>query len=199
MLTSTSRALTASFADAWDATGPQHTVIRRDLHADQLPHLPTNAMHWAARLRTADEVVPPEAEALQQKLIDEVVAADVVLIGAPMYNWAVPSTLKAWIDYVHVPGVTTPFDGPTQPLAGKPAIVVSSRGDQYGDGTANVDHELPALQQVLGAALGMTVTFVIAELTLAPRIPAMAPLLDKSKESYASAREQLAELVRTLA
>jgi FMN-dependent NADH-azoreductase len=197
---SVSRALTARFAAAWVANGPEHLVVRRDLHADPLPHLPSSVLHWAPHLREPGESAPAEAEELQRTLIEEVRAADVLVIGAPMYNWSLPSSLKAWIDYLHVPGTTSPFDQPTQPFAGKPVVVVSSRGDQYGPGTANegVDHALPALQQVLGVALGMTVTMVTAELTLAGRIPAMAPLIDKAEASLDEAQQTLDALAVSL-
>jgi FMN-dependent NADH-azoreductase len=193
---STSRALTAHFADVWHARGPEYTVVRRDLHRDPLPHLPTNALHWAPRLRVAGEVADPAAEGLQKALIDEVLAADAIVIGAPMYQWTVPSTLKAWLDYLHVPGVTNTYDVPTQPFKGKPAIVVCSRGDSYGADTANagLDYVTPVLTQVLGVALGMNVSFVVAELTLAQRIPAMAEFIDAQKASYASAVEALTAL-----
>ena len=49
--------------------------------------------------------------------------ADAVVIGAPMYNWGIPSTLKAWLDHICVLGTTMPIDGPTQPFAGKPVVV----------------------------------------------------------------------------
>jgi FMN-dependent NADH-azoreductase len=193
---STSRALTEHFADTWRARGPEYTVVRRDLHRDPLPHLPTNALHWPPRLRVDGEVADPQAEDLQKTLIAEVTAADAVVIGAPMYQWTVPSTLKAWLDYLHVPGVTTPFDEPTQPFAGKPVVVVCSRGDRYGAGTPNagLDYVTPVLTQVLGAALGMRVAFVVAELTLAQRIPAMAEFVDAQKTSYAKALEDLTAL-----
>ena len=83
---STSRALTEHFADAWRARGSEYTVVRRDLHRDPLPHLPTNALHWAPRLRLAGEVPDPRAEELQQTLIAETLAADAIVIGAPMYH-----------------------------------------------------------------------------------------------------------------
>jgi hypothetical protein len=72
---SRSRALTAAFADAWRARGPEYTVVRRDLHVDQLPHLESSALHWAAADRTAEETVAPEAEALRQQVIDELLIA----------------------------------------------------------------------------------------------------------------------------
>ncbi|WP_186630002.1 FMN-dependent NADH-azoreductase [Rhodococcus sp. BP22] len=197
---SVSRAVTAHFSDVWHEQSPDHSVIHRDLHRDPLPHLPTSAMHWAPHLRTPDEVVGSDAEALQKTLIDEVVSADVVVIGAPMYNWSVPSTLKAWIDYVHVPGVTVPFDGPTRPLEGKPVVVVSSRGNEYGAGTPDfgTDHAVPLLQQVLGAALGMDLFVVVVDLTLATRVPAMAPLVARSRDSLDTAWVTVADLAARL-
>lgn len=104
---SVSRVLTRRFCQGWSAVGPDHQVVHRDLHTDPLPHLPTHALHWAPRLRTADETVTDDAQQLQDTLIAEVDTADVVVIGAPLYNWSIPSTLKAWIDYLHVPGTTT--------------------------------------------------------------------------------------------
>jgi len=194
---SVSRSLTARFAAGWSALSPGHDIVRRDLHADMLPHLPTNVLHWAPHLRTETETVPADAEDLQNRLIAELQAADVVLIGAPMYNWSVPSTLKAWIDYIHVPGTTTPFDTATQPFAGKPAVVVSSRGGQYGPGTPDEadDHQVPGLQRVLRVALGMEVHLVIADLTLAPRVAALAPLVAEGAERMARAEATIDELV----
>ncbi len=197
---SVSRELTARFAAAWSALGPAHVVVRRDLHSDPLPHLPTNALHWAPRLRRPGQSVPPEAEALQDRLIQELISADAVVIGAPMYNWSMPSTLKAWVDYVQVGGTTSPFDEPTQPLAGTPVVIVSSRGGQYGPGSGNegTEHGVPALQQALGGALGMQVTVVIAELTLAPTVEAMAPLRDRADANLQQARSSIDELAARL-
>jgi FMN-dependent NADH-azoreductase len=196
LLHSTSRSLTEHFADTWRARGAEYTAVRRDLHRDPLPHLPTNALHWAPRLRAAGEVADPRAEELQQALIAEVLAADALVIGAPMYQWTVPSTLKAWLDYLHVPGVTAPYDEPTLPFAGKPVVVVCSRGDRYGAGTPNagLDFVTPVLTQVLGAALGMDVTFVVAELTLAQRIPAMGEFIAEHRTGLAKAQAELEAL-----
>jgi FMN-dependent NADH-azoreductase len=199
-VSSVSRAVTAHFSDTWHSLGADHSVIYRDLHRNPPPHLPTSALHWAPHLRTSDEVAPPEAEALQKELIDELVSADVLLVGAPMYHWSVPSTLKAWIDYIHVPGITVPFDAPTRPLEGKPVVVVSSRGDQYGPGTPEfgADHTVPQLQQVLGKALGMEVFIVTVDLTLASRVPAMAALTPQAEASLADARSAVSDLATRL-
>lgn len=197
---SVSRAVTGQFSDVWHAIGPDHSVIYRDLHRDAPPHLPTSALHWAPHLRTANEVASPAAEALQKELIDELVSADVVLIGAPMYNWSIPSTLKAWIDYVHVPGITVPFDSDTAPLVGKPVVVVTSRGNDYTPGTdnASADHTTAQLRQVLGVALGMEVHFVPVDLTLAERVPALAPQIPKAQANLEAAFSAVDDLALRL-
>lgn len=169
---SITRKMTARFAGSWAHKANGH-IIRRDLHTDTLPHLPTSALHWAPHLRPADATVPAEAAALQRILIDEVIASDVLVLGAPMYNWSMPSTLKAWLEYIHVAGLTSPYDGRTQPFAGKPIVVVSSRGDRYGPPVFDVDYEIPALRQVLGAALGMRVSVVTVKRTQSARVPAL--------------------------
>ncbi|MBT0773088.1 NAD(P)H-dependent oxidoreductase [Kineosporia sp. J2-2] len=194
---SVSRALTARFATAWTGISTDHLVVRRDLHLDQLPHLPTDALHWAPRLRRPGDLVPADAEQLQQVLISELLNADVVLIGAPMYNWAVPSTLKAWIDYVHVGGVTSTIDEPTQPLAGKPVVVVSSRGGSYGPGDP-VDHQVPSIVQALGTSMGMDVSTVTADLTLAGRLPALSGLTGRAEQERERAAQELDALAERL-
>lgn len=195
--TSVSRALTGLFAETWRGLGDDHTVVRRDLHREPLPHLTDAGLHYAARLRVDGEAPDAAAEKLQAELIAEVAAADVVVIGAPMYNWSLPSTLKAWIDYIHVLGTTVPFDNPDRPFAGKPVVIVSSRGNTYAPGTPGegTDHTVPPLQQVLGVSLGMAVEVVTAELTLADRLAPLAPLAGQAKESRSAAEES----VRTLA
>lgn len=195
---SVSRSLTGRFASGWSAISPQHRVVRRDLHVDQLPHLPAIGLHWAPHLRTPTETVPAAAAELQELLIAELIAADVLVIGAPMYNWSVPSTLKAWIDYIHVPGTTAPFEDATAPLRGKPVVIVSSRGAGYGPGTGNTDHEIPALQQLFGSALGMEVFVVIAELTLAGRVPALAESTGRAAAGLDAARAGIDSLALQL-
>jgi len=197
---STSRDLTALFAAQWSEISPSHTTVTLDLHRDPLPHLADAALHYAPRLRVDGESPDADAEALQARVIEQLAAADVVVIGAPMYNWSIPSTLKAWIDYVHVLGTTVPFDTRTQPMAGKPVVIVSSRGNTYAPGSGNEanDHTVPPLVQVLGVSMGMDVSVITAELTLAQRIPAMAPLIEQGEASLRAARESLVELARSL-
>ncbi|MCM3924617.1 NAD(P)H-dependent oxidoreductase [Frankia sp. AiPs1] len=197
---STTRALTRTFADTWQGLGPQHTVTYRDLHVDPPPHLSDAALHWAPRLRRPGETPDPAAAATQELLLAELLAADVLVVGAPMYNWSIPSTLKAWIDQVHVLGVTAPFDTREQPLAGRPAVVVSARGAQYGPGspTAGWDHAVPPVELVLGRSLGMAVTVVSTDATLAFRVPAMAELRTTAKAELDAAHRSVIELATRL-
>jgi FMN-dependent NADH-azoreductase len=198
---SRSRAITAAFAAAWRSLGDDHTVTRRDLHADPLPHLADAALHWPPRLRPAGASPDPAAEALQQELIAELVASDVVLVGAPLYNYTVPSTLKAWIDNVHLPSVTAPLDGDDQqPMAGRPAVVVTSRGGAYDAGTptAGWDHAVPVLQQVLGGALGMAVEVITTDLTLSELLAMPAEARERSEQELASALTAAGDAARRL-
>ena len=104
---SRSREITATFADAWRARGPEYSVTYRDLHRDPLPHLADAVLHWPPRLRpegaaSADPATLAAAEAMQDELVGELLGADVLLVGAPLYNYSVPSSLKTWIDHVHI-------------------------------------------------------------------------------------------------
>ncbi|MCZ2827539.1 NAD(P)H-dependent oxidoreductase [Modestobacter sp. VKM Ac-2986] len=198
---SSSREVTAAFLRGWRGRGPGFTVTSHDLHADPPPHLPDAALHWAPRLRTAGEVVDPAAEARQRHYLDELMAADVLLVGAPMYNWSLPSTLKAWIDHVHVLGTTVPFgDYEARPLAGRSAVVVSSRGASYdAEGEqASWDHTVPPLELVLGRSFGMTVSVITLQLTLADRVPAMADLRGRAAAEADAARSYAEELAERI-
>jgi FMN-dependent NADH-azoreductase len=187
---SRSRAVTAAFADAWRGRGPAFTVTARDLHAHPVPHLTDAASHWAPRLRRPDAAPPAAEAALQQELLDELLAADVLLVGAPMYNYSLPSTLKAWIDHIHVPGVTAPFDTTDRPMAGRTAVVVTSRGAVYDPGTPAEawDHTVPPLRLVLGDALGMHVAVIAVSRTLSDFVPALADQAEAAAAELASAQ-----------
>ena len=150
---SASRELTAAIVAAWQAVHPRGTVAYRDLAANPLPHLD------GAALGKVDPVAAAEAEHVMQEFL----AADVSVVGAPMYNFSIPSQLKAWIDRVAVAGRTFRYtaDGPKGLVGGKKVIVASTRGGMHS-GTA-ADFVEPYLRQVFGF-LGITdIEFVTAE------------------------------------
>jgi FMN-dependent NADH-azoreductase len=106
------------------------------------------------------------ARALSDTLIGELEAADVIVIGAPMYNFGIPSTLKAWFDHVLRAGRTFRYSeaGPEGLVKGKRAIIVEARGGFYSDGPARVmDFQEPYLRTLLGFIGIADVTFVRAE------------------------------------
>ncbi|GAA4189792.1 NAD(P)H-dependent oxidoreductase [Gryllotalpicola kribbensis] len=197
---SVSRRLTAEFATRWRERGADHTVVSRDLHAEALPHLPHASLHWPPRLRPAGAPAFPEAETRQSALIDELLGADALVVGAPMYNYSLPSTLKAWVDHIHVPGLTAPFDVDSQPLRGKTAVIVTTRGAIYDQGSAteNWDHTVPPLRIILESALGMRVETVAVSRTLALSVPAMAGERAAFDAEYAAAQRELARLAAAL-
>jgi FMN-dependent NADH-azoreductase len=163
---SISRKLTHEFLAQWKANKPNDVIIERDVNANPLPHL-TEAMFGAfitapeARTSAQTELVK-----VSDTLIDEMFAADVLVIGAPMYNFSVPSTLKAWIDHVARAGRTFKYteNGPVGLLTGKKAYVVTATGGFYSEGAFKAyDFLNTYLRSVLGF-IGITdVTFVQAE------------------------------------
>jgi len=199
---SRSRAITATFADTWRSLGDDHTVVHRDLHRDPLPHLSDAALHFPPHLRSADANPSPEQESLQTGIIAELLAADVLLVGVPLYNYSMPSTLKAWIDYIHVPAVTAPFDDPVtqQPMAGRPGVLVSTRGGTYDKGSATEfnDHAIPALVLILGDALGMTLETIVDTRILTERFGGPADEVAKQHAELAAAHHAAAEAARRL-
>ncbi|MFB6849856.1 FMN-dependent NADH-azoreductase [Streptomyces sp. NPDC056373] len=190
-----SRAVTAAFRRVWEDENPQGSVIYRDLDAEPVPHLRADA-YYAGYTAPGDRSPEERAAfALRAELIEEAEAADALLLSAPMYNYSIPSTLKAWIDHVFAVGRTSMTERPS--LAGKPAVVVTSRGGSYQEGTPQHgnDYVQSYLQQALGTGLGLNVTFIVPELTLAPTVPAMAdlvPLFETSRSASLAAAESRA-------
>lgn len=160
---SVSRELVQSVVDR--LTRPGVAITERDLGADPIPHLTPATV---GTVRGADPVTPAEVEArtLADGLIAELKASDVLVIGAPMYNFAIPTGLKAWFDHVLRAGATFRYSeaGPEGLVTGKKAIVVLSRGGLYSEGPAvGLDFQEPHLRTLLGF-MGITdVTFVRAE------------------------------------
>jgi FMN-dependent NADH-azoreductase len=139
-------------------------VIDRDLAATPVPHLDGDG---ANALRADPANASQEAaRALSDLLIAELKSADILLIGAPMYNFGISSMLKSWFDHVLRAGVTFRYSdaGPEGLLAGKRAIVILTRGGQYSDGPARtMDAQEPHLRTLLDFVGITEQTFVRAE------------------------------------
>jgi FMN-dependent NADH-azoreductase len=125
--------LADAFVAQWRAGHPEATIVVRDLAADPVPHL--SAERFAAFLAQPGERDPAQqaVAAYSDALIAELQRADVVVLGLPMYNFGVPSTLKAYFDHVARAGVTFRYtaSGPVGLLTGKQAYVFATRGGLY--------------------------------------------------------------------
>lgn len=132
---SLTRRLTSLFFDRWLKARPADRVIRRDIGREPIPAIDHRWIEAAFTKQDARDPWMRERLALSDQLIDEVIASDVIVIGAPMYNYGVPAALKGWIDHVARIGRTFSFDlargdQPIEPiLAGKTLVVLSARGE----------------------------------------------------------------------
>ena len=163
---SVSRQLTAEFLNKWKAVQSDDIIIERDLAVDAVPHLTEQMM--GAFFTPVDQRSAEQNETvkLSDVLIAELFRADVIVLGAPMYNFSISSTLKAWIDHVSRAGVTFNYTetGPVGLVRDKKVYVFTARGGVYSEGPAkSMDFQETYLRAVLGF-IGLTdVTFVRAE------------------------------------
>ncbi|MFI9050506.1 FMN-dependent NADH-azoreductase [Streptomyces sp. NPDC053427] len=194
---SASRSVTAAFRKAWEEQHPDGTVIYRDLGAAPLPHLDGVAASAGFSDPATHSPEQQAAFALRVELAEELEKADAVLIGAPMYNFTIPSTLKAWLDQVIIMGRTA---GAEPSSKGTPVTVVASRGGSYAPGTPRegMEYVLNYLEAVLGSGLGLDVDFIVPELTMAPANEAMADLIPKYEASRDKAHEDAAAKAKAL-
>ncbi|MDX3521039.1 FMN-dependent NADH-azoreductase [Streptomyces scabiei] len=196
---SSSRAVTEAFRTAWQDQHPDGTVVYRDLHADPVPHISADA-HTAGFADPATHT-PEQAAAFaeRERLIEELEQADAVLIGAPMYNFSIPSTLKAWLDNVVLIGRTAMTED--SKTKGTPVTVVASRGGSYAPGTPRepLEYVQNYLTAVLSETLGLEVDFIVPELTMAPHNPAMSELIPLSEASRAKAFDDAVVKAKNLA
>lgn len=151
---SVTRELGAAIVARWRQATPGLRVDYRDLAAEPIPHL------TGAVLSGEDAAGAAEGEAVLAQFLE----ADVVVIGTPMYNFGIPSALKAWIDRILVAGRTFRYteQGPEGLAGGKQVVIASARGGVYGDGNP-ADFQEAYLRQVFGFAGITDVSFVRAE------------------------------------
>ncbi len=164
---SVSRTLSREIVEAQLRKNPGLKVVYRDLAAHPLGHI--TGLHMALGQGKPVDVSP----ALQQDFnagvaaLDELLASDLLVIGAPMYNFTVPTQLKAWIDRIAVAGKTFKYgpNGAEGLLGGKRVIIASSRGGLYGLGSpsATLDHQETYLSSVFQFVGIKDVQFIRAE------------------------------------
>jgi FMN-dependent NADH-azoreductase len=193
---SVSRKLTAKTVAELTAQNNDSKVIVRDLGSNPMPHLDgiaIGAMFTPADQRN-DALI--EAVKLSEQAVEELMSADVIVIGAPMWNFGIPSALKAWIDHVVRARRTFRYNENGQVvgmlLPNKKVIIVSSRGGVYSEGPMKVmDHQESYLSAVLGM-IGLTdISFVRAE--------GVAMGDEAIKNAMATAESHMAEAIKQIA
>jgi FMN-dependent NADH-azoreductase len=165
---SVSSRLAAAFVAKWQEQNPEGTVVHRNTSLDGIPYL--SAATIDAFFTPPGELTAEQKRTLEysDRLVDELLAADVLVLAVPMWNLSIPASLKAWIDMIVREGRTFAFsaDGVTPLVApGKKVLVFSARGGAYPAGSPlqALDHQEPYLRAILGV-IGLTdVEFIHAE------------------------------------
>jgi len=163
---SVTRQLTAKFVEEWKKSHPAGEVMQRDLATTMLPQITDD---WDGTRLDPSQLTPDQRNYLSTSdhLIRELQAADAIVIGAPMYNFAIPPSLKAWIDQIVRLGKTFGYgpNGARGLLGNQKVIVVTARGGAYEKGTPaeKFDFQEPYLRHIFGF-IGLTdVTFIHSE------------------------------------
>src|SRR5262245_28092078 len=189
-----SNRVAAGVIDELTKADPQAKVAVRDLAQDPLPHIDED---FVAATRSADGPGTEKQHAILAKsdaLVDELLAANIVVIAAPMINFGVASTLKSWFDYIARAGRTFSYSkaGPKGLITGKRVIVVSASGGIYSSGASAVfDFQIPWLKAMLGF-LGMTDVEII-------RVEGTALGPEAAGKAFEHASAQARDLVGALA
>ncbi|MFG2003834.1 FMN-dependent NADH-azoreductase [Spirillospora sp. NPDC048911] len=188
-----SREVGEAFAASWRSAHPDGTYVRRDLALDPVPFIGeawtelcdyvlangiTDIDRYKEAVRTPGQAA---AWAVLEPLLNELVAADVVLISTPMYNYSIPASLKAWLDQVTFPKMS---------LAGRRFVVATARGGAYSPGApkAKFDYQERFLRDFFAGHFAVEDTiFINAELANSRIDPALAHLRGAHEESLAAA------------
>jgi FMN-dependent NADH-azoreductase len=163
---SASRQLTAVIAKRLTQAAPGSETIHYDLSAEPIGHLSAAEFLAFQGVEPQDDAAKREV-ARNARFLSDFLAADVIVVGAPMYNFSLPSQLKAWLDRVAVAGKTFRYteNGLEGLAGGKRVIIASTRGGLYSDGTptAFLDHQETYLRGFFGFLGVADITFIRAE------------------------------------
>lgn len=181
------RRLSHDLVERLEAASPGATVVYRDVVADQLPHVDmTIRQAWLPENSEDPELAHTGKRS--KALVDELKAADVVVVGSPMYNFSVPSTLKAWIDHVAIAGQTFSYtaEGPQGLLSSKVYLVLSS-GGIYSQGPFAANDHLSTYLEAIFRFLGIQDVEVV-------RAEGIAYGPEQDKTAMASAADRIKAL-----
>lgn len=200
---SVSRQLTADIVAEWRRVHPDTTVDYLDLAVDTPNHFDANALGIKVGLQAEPTEAQKRENAVSEKLVSQFLAADVIVVGAPLYNFSIPTQLKAWIDRLAQIGRTFKYTdkGPVGLAGGKTVIVASSRGGIYStsEGGQAAEHQESYLKVVFGF-FGITdVRFVRAEGLAMGEAPKAAALESARADIRAATAEAANQAVSQLA
>jgi FMN-dependent NADH-azoreductase len=195
-----SRQLAGIVQAEWEAARPDEDVVNREIGIDPLP-----SDAWAAAVSSAMVTeeersgAQREAVALATTLVDELVAADAMILAVPLYNFGVSQHFKTWVDLV----TTEPrmAAGSSPETAGTPAVLATVHGGYYAAGTPREgwDHATPWMRRILEDVWQLDLLVVEADFTLVGVNPALDEFKDLADELRAAADEKAAEHGRRLA
>ncbi|HYZ86769.1 MAG TPA: NAD(P)H-dependent oxidoreductase [Bryobacteraceae bacterium] len=184
-----SRRLSKEFVDRWVTTNPGTKVVYRDAGRDVIPAIDESWISAAFTPEAKRTLAMKETLALSDELVDEVLAADVLVLGVPMYNFGVPAPMKAWIDQIIRVGRTFAVPEFRGLANGKKVFVLMSAGQAYEPGNT-ADFVVPFVRQVFGF-IGITDVEVIRYVDHRDAA--------KSSQSLAAARERMDEVLQVAA
>ncbi len=164
---SVSRQLTAQIVASWRAANPATEVSYLDLAVNTPNHLSMESLGFRMPAGSVLTDVQQRENVVSEAFVSQFLASDVIVIGAPLYNFAIPTQLKAWIDRIAQVGRTFKYTekGPVGLAGGKVVIVASTRGGVYSTSEAMraLEHQESYLQAILGFMGVTAVRFVRAE------------------------------------
>ena len=185
---SISRAISSEFLNAYKASHAGTAVITRDLASNPIPHLDGEAI--AAGYTPAESLSDSQKakHAFRLELIEEIKSADDILVSTPMWNWNVPSVLKAYIDQIIIPGVLYGSSADDSLKAKRVTIVVSQGGSYVAGPRQGWDYETGYLKQVFTALGAKDIEVVLSEFGLAGLVPGMDDFVGAKNDSIAAAK-----------
>jgi len=184
---SVSRKIGSEFTAAWSTKNPDGAVISRDLNANPVPHLDAEAIFAGYTPEEGRSAGMVSKHAFRHELIEEITGVTDILISTPMWNWGVPSVLKAYIDQIVIPGT---LDGSgANGLKDKKVTLIVAQGGSYSEGAPRHgwDFQTGFLELVVKALGATDIETILVEFTLAGVAPGMEAFIENKAASMSKA------------
>lgn len=186
---SRSRGVATEFEAAYKAAHPDETVVTLDLDKEPVPHLDGETL-TAGYIPAENR--PETMQAKHQRRLDyikQITEAKAIVVATPMWNWSIPSVLKAYIDQLVLPGTLDPYS--FKLLAGKPVTVIAGVGSSYGPESRHPEWNYNTTYlKFIFLSLGATdIEVIMSEYGLAGIVPGMESLVEAKETSFAAAKE----------